>query len=584
MSCRAAGPAQTLYEEKISKIKGNINMEINDFYNRMREEVTEYAKTRSESAAFLFWFLENFFRLEKQDAEDTICDQTNDKGIDGIYVDDEEEIIFLFQSKYSPQDHQRQGDNDIRNFIGARQWVKDEQSVQNLLNSTASNELKSLVNRSMVIEKTHYKTVSVFITNKKFNQHAEQYIATTENLESYDINLLFEKYTYFADNENTFPPVDLYMSNNSRIVYQLPDGTQAKVYIISAKQLLKLEGIQDRTLFYKNVRYSVGNSRVNKSIKDNIINNEEHLNFFLYHNGITIICEKLDEFLNQNKITISNYAVINGCQSMLTFFENQDKLTNNLFVLVKIVKTKMTSPLVKNITYFANNQNSISIRDLRSNDSVQKSLQREFKNLFGNSIFYRTKRGEDAEGFIEVIEKDFAAQLISSVYLQEPHNTHLKQYLFGSNYAKIFSRKVSAEKIYLAKVIYDIVDSNSDLLQNVKIRKYGLALFFFSHVIADILREDELGKDIIDNPKIYITNNKDKLEQALQNLWKLMSPDINWEITEFTQENDNFFDYKNLFKNSQFVKSMTGRIKKDYTKATYKDETNEFKKIYKSEE
>lgn len=559
-------------------------MEINDFYNRMREEVTEYAKTRSESAAFLFWFLENFFRLEKQDAEDTICDQTNDKGIDGIYVDDEEEIIFLFQSKYSPQDHQRQGDNDIRNFIGARQWVKDEQSVQNLLNSTASNELKSLVNRSMVIEKTHYKTVSVFITNKKFNQHAEQYIATTENLESYDINLLFEKYTYFADNENTFPPVDLYMSNNSRIVYQLPDGTQAKVYIISAKQLLKLEGIQDRTLFYKNVRYSVGNSRVNKSIKDNIINNEEHLNFFLYHNGITIICEKLDEFLNQNKITISNYAVINGCQSMLTFFENQDKLTNNLFVLVKIVKTKMTSPLVKNITYFANNQNSISIRDLRSNDSVQKSLQREFKNLFGNSIFYRTKRGEDAEGFIEVIEKDFAAQLISSVYLQEPHNTHLKQYLFGSNYAKIFSRKVSAEKIYLAKVIYDIVDSNSDLLQNVKIRKYGLALFFFSHVIADILREDELGKDIIDNPKIYITNNKDKLEQALQNLWKLMSPDINWEITEFTQENDNFFDYKNLFKNSQFVKSMTGRIKKDYTKATYKDETNEFKKIYKSEE
>lgn len=555
-------------------------MELNDFYNRMRLEVSEYAKTRSESAAFLFWFLENFFRLEKQDAEDAICDQTNDKGIDGVYVDDEDEIIFLFQSKYSPQDHQSQGDNDLRNFIGAREWFKDEASIQNLLSSTASNELKSLVIGSGVTEKTSYKTVSVFVTNKKFNRHAEEYISNADSLEGYDVNLLFEKYTYFADDENIFPAVDMYITNNSRIEYQLPDGTQAKVYAISAKQLLKLDGIQDRTLFYKNVRYGVGNSRVNKSIKDNILNGDEHLNFFLYHNGITIVCEKLEEDLEQNKITVSNYAVINGCQSMLTFFENRDKLSNNIFVPVKIVKTKMTSPLVKSITYFANNQNSISIRDLRSNDSVQKSLQREFETLFGDTVLYRRKRGEDEEGYGEAIERDFAAQLISSVYLEEPHNTHLKQYLFGSNYSKIFSRKITAEKIFLAKLIFDTVSENSTLLQNEKIREYGLALFFFTHVLADILREDELGKNIIENPKTYVTTHKEKLGNALTNLWRIMSPEINWEINEFTQENDNFFDYKNLFKNSQFVKSMTGRIKKDYTKATYKDATNAFDKIY----
>ena len=56
-------------------------MEINDFYTRMRAEVTEHARTRSESSAFLFWFLENFFRLDKQEATDCICDQKNDKGI-----------------------------------------------------------------------------------------------------------------------------------------------------------------------------------------------------------------------------------------------------------------------------------------------------------------------------------------------------------------------------------------------------------------------------------------------------------------------------------------------------------------------
>lgn len=557
-------------------------MELNDFYHRMRAEVAEYSKIRSASSAFLFWFLENFFRLDKQDAEDCICDQPNDKGIDGIYVDDEDEIIFLFQSKYSPQDHQKQGDNDIRNFIGARQWFINEESVRNLLDSTASLELKSLVEAAAIIEKTRYKVIPVFVTNKIFNKHAEEYIKIIEYLDAYDVNALFEKYTYFADNENVFPPTELYISNGTRIEYQLPDGTQASVYAINAKQLIKLDGIQDRTLFYKNVRYGVGNSRVNKSIKENIVNSEEHLNFFLYHNGITIVCEQLEENLEQKKITLANYAVINGCQSMLTFFENRDKLSNNLFVPVKIIKTKMTSPLVKNITYFANNQNAISIRDLRSNDSVQRSLQQEFKKIFNNTVLYRRKLGEDSEGYDEIIERDFAAQLISSVYLQEPHNTHLKQNLFGSNYTRIFSRKISAEKIYFARMIYKIIEQNSSLLKNEKIREYGLALFFFTHVVAEILREDKLGQAIMEKPKPYVTTQKAKLSKAIKSLWELITPDINWEIDEYTQENDNFFDYKNLFKNSQFVKSMTGRIKKDYIKATRKDATSEFSKIYQS--
>jgi hypothetical protein len=557
-------------------------MELNDFHKRMRIEVSEYSKTRTESSAFLFWFLENFFRLEKQEAEDCICDQPNDKGIDGIYVDDEDEIIFLFQSKFSPQDQQKQGDNDLRNFIGARQWFVDEVSVKNLLKSTASKELKSLVEGTALVEKTRYKLVSVFVTNKFFNPHAQEYIKVVANLDAYDANSLFEKYTYFADDENIFPPTDLYISNGSRIEYQLPDGTQARVYAISAKQLIKLEGIQDRTLFYKNVRYGVGNSRVNKSIKDNILDGEEHLNFFLYHNGITIVCEQLEENLEQNKITVGNYAVINGCQSMLTFFENRDNLSNNLFVPVKIVKTKMTSPLVKNITFYANNQNSISIKDLRSNDSVQRSLQQEFKEIFKNTVLYRKKRGEDEEGYEEVIERDFAAQLISSVYLQEPHNTHLKQNLFGASYTRIFSRKITAEKIYLAKLIYETVKQNALLLKNEKIREYGLATFFFTHVVADIFREDDLGNKILETPKPFVTTQKDKFVNAVKVLWELITPDINLELEEYTKENENFFDYKNLFKNSQFVNSMTGRIKKEYTKSTRKNPAYAFTKIYES--
>jgi hypothetical protein len=552
------------------------------FCQKMRQEVAEHTNGRSDSSAFLIWFLENFFRLETDEAIGDVCDNPNDKGIDGIYVDDEDEVIYLFQSKFSPSDNQDQGDNDVRNFVGSRQWFENETAVQNLLSSSASEELKSIVREANIIEKTNYKKISVFVTNRIFNRHAKEYIGVTQNLEAYDSEYLFDKYTYFADEEIDFPPVDLLVANQTKIDYNLPDGTEARVYAIRARELLRLQGIQDRTLFYKNVRYGVGNTRVNKDIRSTIEQTAEHDKFFLYHNGISIVCENLVEDLTHNKITLSGYAIVNGCQSMLSFFENRDKLSNNLFVLVKIIKINSTSPLIKEITHNANNQNSISLRDLRSNDSVQRALQREFEEVFDGAVLYRRKRGEPEEGFDYVIDKDFAAQCIEAVYLGNPHNTHLKQKMFGEDYTAIFSRKINAEKIYLASLIYDVVKENAGLLQNERIRDYGLSLFFFSHVLSEIMREDDIGAAILNNPRSYVTDQKTILTRTLTRLWELITPDINIDIEEYGESNGGFFDYKNVFKNSQFVKTMSRKIKSDYIRLIRRNSSDSFSNIFKS--
>jgi hypothetical protein len=566
-----------LYEKK-GKAK---SMDFNNFCSRMRREVSEFTVGgREETAAFLIWFLENYYRLETQEAIDCVCDHKNDKGIDGIYVDDEEEVIYLLQSKFSPSDDQDQGDNDIRNFIGARQWFQNENTVNDLLHSTASKELKSLIESMRISEKTHYKAASIFVTNKRFNIHAKEFIGIPLDLEAYDCDSLYQRYTYFADEDHCFPAIDLYLSNNTRIEYNLPEGTSVRVYSIKARELIKLEGIQDRTLFYKNVRYGVGNTRVNKSMKETIENDNEHNNFFLYHNGITIICNTLKEDFANNKISIAGYAVINGCQSMLTFSENKHRLSNNLFVLAKIINLNSTSPLIKKITYYANNQNSISLRDLRSNDSVQKELQKQFRQLFNNTVLYERKRGESEQGYTEIIDKDLAAQLIAAVFLGYPQNTHLKQKLFGEDYTKIFSRKISAEKIYLAYLLYITIKNNVNLLKNESIKDYGLAIFFFAHALSEILREDILGKQILESPRDFITQHKDILTAALIKLWAFVTPDINFDIDEFTTENNGFFDYKNVFKNSQFVEKMSSKIRNDYIRLIRRDNQYSFSNIY----
>lgn len=69
---------------------------------RVRSEVKEYhIQGRSESAAFLAWFLFKFFRVDTEQASDAVCDSQNDKGIDGILVDDQTAEILLFQAKFA---------------------------------------------------------------------------------------------------------------------------------------------------------------------------------------------------------------------------------------------------------------------------------------------------------------------------------------------------------------------------------------------------------------------------------------------------------------------------------------------------
>ncbi len=556
-------------------------MELSEFYTRMRREVAAYLQPgRDASVTFLVWFLVNYFRLEMEDAIDCVCDHTNDKGIDGIHVDDEGETIYVFQSKFSPEDDNVQGDVDLRSLVGALTWFQDEASVDRLLASTASHELRSLVTRTGIRSRTQFRVTPVFVTNKRFDVRAREYTEGFPELDAFERDRLFKEYTYFCDEEIDKPSVDLSISNTSRIDYSLLDGALVRVYSIKAKELMNLDGIQDGSLFDRNVRFGIGNTRVNKAIKKTILDAAAHKKFFLFHNGITIVCRTLED-VSDHVIRISGYAVINGCQSMVTFYENRSNLSNNLFLLVKLIKLNVDSPLVREITFSANNQNAINLSDLHSNDAVQKALQRQFGELFPNQLQYVRTRGEPEQSGVTVIHKDFAAQLYESVYLAQPFNTHLKQRLFGDDYAKIFSRSITAPKIAMAWFLHDTVAKRTELLTNSQIRDYGLARFFFASALANVLRKDPLGTNIIDNPEEYVTAHADQLRKTIDRLWSLLTPDINSDIEEYTTELG-FFDYKNLFKNSTFVERFDRKIRTDYERLVRRNTGDSFTNIYAS--
>jgi len=563
-------------------------MNQSEFSTRLRTEVEMYREGfRDPSAAFLMWYLVNFFRLSPDEVKDSICDNTGDKGIDGVWVDEtsDEEEIYLFQSKFSPTDGANQGDNDLRNFVGAKSWFDSPEQVQKLLESTANKELKSLIESFKIADKVSKgcRVNAIFITNKVFDYNANEFLgAQSDELEGYDFPKIFSSYSYVAEEEPVKAETSLNLVNNTVISYDLPSNVKVIVLPLQARELLKLEGIQNNSLFSKNVRYGLGKTRVNKDIANTLKNPAEHTKFFLYHNGITIVCEGLTH--QANSVKISNYSVVNGCQSMLTFYENASSITDNIYVPTKIIQIPKNAPVsIADITYWANNQNSISVRDLKANDVIQRALQREFEELFEKKVLYRRQRGASAEGYDEVIERDFAAQLIAAFYLKEPEITHLRTKLFTDGYYDIFSIHMNAAKIYLANIIYNVIASNVNGIEFEPIRNYGLARFLFLTIVGELLESDSKGREILENPENHVNEpNLGRFKQAIEKLFKLTVFDVNNFVADWMKAHDNFFDYKNFFKSKHQTGEMIQGVTTSYKKNLIHHPEDAFSEIYSS--
>lgn len=546
----------------------------------IREEVILlHNGKRNESADFLIWYLVNFFRLDEENAALAVCDSPNDKGIDGIVVDDINSEIYIFQTKYSPNILAAQGDNDLRNFAGACRWFDNSENINLLDNSFASSELKSLIKRVNIFDALSkgYEVYQVFVCNKRFDTHGTDYIKIAgSNFISYDIDKLAKEYLYTGQSESVIDKFTINIEPGNHI-----SGTIDKVeyYItpIKVSDLVRLKGINDKTLFAKNVRYSLGRTRVNKEIRKTLAIPNEHKKVMLFHNGITLIAENIKK--EEKTIEIENYSIVNGCQSTVSFFENQDKITDDLKVLIKLIKVEKDTRISQQITYYTNNQNSISLRDLKSNEKFQQDIQTQFRELSNNKILYNIKNGEDINGYEEIIPNDYAAQLITAFVLSAPHTTHQKSEIFTENYNVIFNKKINAYYIYLLDSMFQGIRLKVDSIDHEGVRSYKTVHFFFLYLFKLILEKDVEGKVLISDPEKFFTKYKGKnLQDKFSKLFSVIVPDFNYLIKE--QENKGeYYDYKNEFRNAQKVKEIADKLLVDYQKSINRHPEDSFEKI-----
>lgn len=542
-------------------------MTLDEFIVRMNDRVQSAVKTGARpGAAFLAWFLVNLFRIDEDIAADYICDNTNDKGIDGVYVDDISEEVFILQSKYSSAPKGNQGDSDLRNFIGAKAWFETPENVEVLDNSFANQELKALVKRLGVSDKLRqgYELRLVFITSKVFDYNAKDYLQVVpEGVDAWDIDSIFDSFTYAGKDRSISGKFVFSVEAQHVIQYPISSDVEVLVFPAKATEIVKLDGIQDRSLFDRNVRFGLGKTLVNREIVKTLRQATEHSKFFLYHNGITLICSDFE--LNQDSVIIEDYAIVNGCQSTLTFYEQRALLSDDIKVLLRVIKTGSDEILGQRITYYNNNQNAISARDLRSNDKVQEDIYKQFLDCFQGQTLYKIKRGEDEASYATVIENDLAAQLIVSFLLKESHIAHQKTKLFEDRYNDVFSRHVTPHLIFLLYEMYQIVDSNSSAIKDAGMGSYRSTRFFFLYLFRLVLENDPSGQQLISDASTFYHTHKATYRTAFENLFKLLVLDLNNYVDD-QKNGDKYFDYKNVLRNAVDVQNMAREIITSYDK------------------
>jgi len=537
-----------------------INLDYPQLLDQFDREIR--APNRSESASFLIWYLQKYYRLDVLEATDAVCDQTNDRGVDGIFVNDNDKTITVFQSKISQSKDKGIGDKPLREFAGTLTQFASTVAVNNLAN-VAAPQLSKLIKRLDLAAKiATYELRGEFLSNVNLYPNGTEFLKTTSNIRFVGNRVL--KTTYISDERDL--PVHKAVAFDTLgfnvTEYAVDANVKAVIAPVKATELVRMEGIANQSLFAFNVRGPLGGTGVNKKIRASVQDKTLHKFFPLFHNGITVVAGQVD--VTEGSITVSDYFVVNGCQSLSALYADADVLTDDLRVLTKFIRLEPTSPWVKKVTEFSNTQNGVRERDFMANDSTQVRLQNEFRKLYAEEYAFEIKRG-DARDPGRLISNEIAGLLLMAFDLKEPWATHRKYQVFDDKYSQIFGRpEVTADRIVMCQVIFDAVVEALPAIKNQLVAKYALTRYALVYMVRNILEADKMFYEITTNPQTFVRdpNDRERFLSCIRGIVGDVVEDLNSEVEEYGED----FDYRDKMRDEKWVKDLTKTIVTDHAK------------------
>jgi hypothetical protein len=510
------------------------------------------------------------YRLEPILAEDAVCDGTDDKGIDGLYVDDINSRIDLFQAKIVQSPVRTCGSTQLKTFAGTLAQFATPESVEKIRDATTNLELRDLIESLNVAQlmREGYTIRGVFVTNARADGTAHEFLGQTSvPIILADRSQIELQYIPAHHAPPVTKPVTFDVTGFDVSVYQAGSETVV-VAPLSGLDLVGMDGIQYGGLFDYNVRQFLGRTNVNRDIATSVQDANEHANFLLYHNGIAIVAERVDTSM-PGKVTIENYVVVNGCQSLSVLWENRSKITPDLRILARIIELDRSSPLMDRITHHSNNQNGIRPRDFQSNNPYQLRLRAEFEKVLDGRISYQISRGEHVPTGTEGIDNELAARVLLTFDLERPWNAHETYKLFDELYSAVFARpEVNAMRIVALVDLFRVAEDQTPLIRTTGLANLTLMKFYLLYLLRQAFGRDQQGAQFITDPSSFVTGNGDRerLRSCAGQVLKDLVIDLEVEVEE-REKAQGPLDFKRLLKSEKEVRVLTKDVMTSYLKA-----------------
>lgn len=202
--------------------------------------------------------LEKYYRLDPQLAIDSVCDNSGDKGVDGIYINEGMSTIDIFQTKIAQSEKKSIGDTILKEFLGTLDQFSTKEKLENLIKTAGKAQVASLIQRLDLIEKLDaYSIRGVFISNVDLSSDGEailneiddiEFLGKSELEDQYisdkkEINVRAEAEFDISENETT-----TYFADAETITYIAPIKAKELVQILNEALIEKIEDIENKLI------------------------------------------------------------------------------------------------------------------------------------------------------------------------------------------------------------------------------------------------------------------------------------------------------------------------------------------------
>lgn len=179
-----------------------------------------------------------------------------------------------------------------------------------------------------------------------------------------------------------------------------------------------------------------------------------------------------------------------------------------------------------------------------------------------------------------MIENTLAGQILLAFDLKRPSSVQRYSKIFDDLHQDIFSRpEVTGGRIVVLFDLYKEVERNLAQVKPELFAGYQITKFFLLYLLAEVLSEDEVGKEFCRKPESFYrdANQKASLFECMQVILGDLIIDLN---AEFQDEGGENFDFKATFKAPNSLRNLANRVIASHKKLIARGRTESFTQLW----